>query len=75
MSQNFYLGHENPVNLAKRDIVKVTLDEVTKKFGYEIPIDSIKEILFSLREHQELKENMMNLIEKGVTDMELCKFF
>ncbi|GMG96495.1 nitrogenase component 1 [Tepidimicrobium xylanilyticum] len=64
-SPNFYLGHENPVNLAKRDIVQVTLDEVTKKLGYEIPIDSIKKILLSLREHQELKEKMMNLMAKG----------
>lgn len=62
---NFYLGHENPMNLAKRNIIQVTLDEVTKKLGYEVPIDSIKKILLSYHQHEETKERMMQMALKG----------
>lgn len=62
---NFYIGHENPLNLAKRNIIQVTLDEVTKKLGYEIPIDSIKKILLSYGQHDEMKEKMMKMVSRG----------
>ncbi|MBU5425377.1 nitrogenase component 1 [Tissierella pigra] len=62
---SFYFGHENPMNLAKRNIIQVTLDEVTKKLGYEIPIDSIKKILLSFQQHEEIKEKMMKIAAKG----------
>lgn len=62
---NFYIGHENPMNLAKRNIIQITLDEATKKLGYEIPIDSIKKILLSYEQHEELKEKMIKMSEKG----------
>ncbi|NLY46218.1 MAG: oxalate:formate antiporter [Tissierella sp.] len=62
---NFYLGHENPMNLAKRNIIQITLDEVTKKLGYEIPIDSIKKILLSLEQHEEMKDKMKKMAAKG----------
>ena len=62
---NFYIGHENPMNLAKRNIIQVTLDEVTKKLGYEIPIDSIKKILLFYGQHNEMKEKMMKMASRG----------
>ena len=62
---NFYIGHENPMNLAKRNIVQVTLDEATKKLGYEIPIDSIKKILLSYKQQEEMKVKMMSMEAKG----------
>lgn len=62
---NFYFGHENPMNLAKRNIIQVTLDEATKKLGYEIPIASIKKILLSYSQHEEVKERMMKMASKG----------
>ena len=53
------------MNLAKRNIIQVTLDEVTKKLGYEIPIDSIKKILLSYGQHNEMKEKMMKMASRG----------
>ena len=59
LKPNFYLGHENPMNLAKRNIVQVTLDEVTKKLGYEIPIDTINKILLCYKQQEEMKNKIL----------------
>lgn len=42
---DFYIGHENPMELIKRNITQVTLDDVTKGLGYEVSIKSIDKIL------------------------------
>lgn len=65
LKPNFYLGHENPMNLAKRNIVQVTLDEVTKKLGYEIPIDAIKKILLCYKQQDDMKKKMIAMTSKG----------
>ena len=65
LKPNFYLGHENPMNLAKRNIVQVTLDEVTKKLGYEIPIDTINKILLCYKQQEEMKNKIMAMASKG----------
>ncbi|HCQ89244.1 MAG TPA: oxalate:formate antiporter [Clostridium sp.] len=65
LKPNFYLGHENPMNLAKRNIVQVTLDEVTKKLGYEIPIDTIKKILLCYKQQDDMKKKMIVMTSKG----------
>ncbi|NLK75611.1 MAG: oxalate:formate antiporter [Clostridiales bacterium] len=62
---DFYLGHESPMKLAKRNIIQVTLDEVTKKLGYEIPITIINKLLISLRQHDEFKEKMLSMGKDG----------
>lgn len=65
LKPNFYLGHENPMNLVKRNIVQVTLDEVTKKLGYEIPIDIIKKILLCYKQQDDMKKKMIAMTSKG----------
>jgi nitrogenase molybdenum-cofactor synthesis protein NifE len=58
LKPNFYIGHENPMNLMKRDIVQVTLDDSTKQIGYEVPIYTLKKILLSYRQQEEMKRKM-----------------
>lgn len=48
---DIYIGHENPMELMKRNITQVTLDDVTKGLGYEISIKSIDKILLCLEQN------------------------
>ncbi|AFS77447.1 nitrogenase iron-molybdenum cofactor biosynthesis protein NifE [Gottschalkia acidurici 9a] len=51
---DFYIGHENPMELARRGIVQVTLDEATKGLGYEVCMTSIKKILLCLEQSKSM---------------------
>lgn len=62
---NFYIGHENPMNLAKRNIIQVTMDDVIKKLGYEIPIEAIKKVLVAYKQQDEMKAKMMKMAAGG----------
>lgn len=62
---NFYIGHENPMNLAKRNIIQVTMDDVIKKLGYEIPIEAINKLLIAYRQQEEMKAKMMKMAATG----------
>ncbi|TCK92816.1 nitrogenase molybdenum-cofactor synthesis protein NifE [Natranaerovirga hydrolytica] len=66
LKPNLYIGHENPMNLMKRNIVQITLDDVTKKIGYEVPIYALKKILLSYRQQDEMKKKMMAMSKGGV---------
>lgn len=65
LKPDFYIGHENPMNLMKRNIVQVTLDDVTKKLGFEIPLYAIEKIMLSYGQQEEMKEKIMVMASKG----------
>lgn len=62
LKPNFYLGHENPMNLMKRNIVQVTMDDATKKLGYEVPILVITKLLKSIEAQQQMPMAMMKMM-------------
>ncbi|GAB6085879.1 nitrogenase component 1 [Alkaliphilus crotonatoxidans] len=65
LKPDFYIGHENPMNLIKRNIVQITLDDATKKLGFEIPLYAIKKIMLSYGQQEEMKAKMMAMASKG----------
>lgn len=38
LKPNFYIGHENPVKLAKKGIIQLALDNAGEKIGFELPL-------------------------------------
>ena len=48
LKPDFYIGHENPMELMKRGITQVTLDDATKDLGYQVSIKALEKILLSL---------------------------
>lgn len=51
---DIYIGHENPMELMKRNITQITLDDVTKGLGYEVSIKSIDKILLCLEQNSQM---------------------
>lgn len=38
LSPNFYIGHENPITLAKKGIIQLSADTAGEKIGFELPL-------------------------------------
>lgn len=57
---DYYIGHENPMELIKRGINQIVMDEVGEKLGFEVPITVI-DVLLSGRNMFSLMGNMDNI--------------